>query len=42
VIARSDQPYEYQLSAEAGKRLLAPPAAEPAKTEPAKTEPAKK
>ena len=36
VIARSDQPYEYQLSAEAGKRLLAPPAAEPAKTEPAK------
>jgi len=36
VIARSDQPYEYQLSAEAGKRLLAPPAAEAAKTEPAK------
>lgn len=33
VLARSDQPFEYQLSAEQGKRLLAPPvaAAEPAK-----------
>ncbi len=30
VVARSDQPYEYQLSAEAAKRLLAPPAAAPA------------
>lgn len=29
VLARSDQPFEYQLSAEAAKRLLAPPAAEP-------------
>jgi hypothetical protein len=36
VIARSDQPYEYQLSAETGKRLLAPPAVEPAKTDPDK------
>ncbi len=31
VLARSDQPFEYQFSAEAGKRLLAAPAAEPAK-----------
>lgn len=29
VVARSDQPYEYQLPAEAAKRLLAPPAAAP-------------
>ena len=32
VVARSDQPYEYQLSAEAAKRLLAPPAAAPTPT----------
>jgi hypothetical protein len=31
VLARSDQPFEYQLSADAAKRLLSPPAAEPAK-----------
>jgi hypothetical protein len=31
VVARSDQPFEYQFNAEAAKRLLAPPVAEPAK-----------
>jgi hypothetical protein len=31
VLARSDRPFEYQLNAEAAKRLLAPPAAEPAR-----------
>lgn len=31
VLARSDQPFEYQFNAEAARRLLAPPAAEPAK-----------
>jgi hypothetical protein len=30
VLARSDRPFEYQLTAEAAKRLLSPPAAEPA------------
>ena len=30
VVARSDRPFEYQLSGEQAKRLLAPPAAEPA------------
>ena len=31
VLARSDRPFEYQLSAEAAGRLLAPPGAEPAR-----------
>ena len=31
VLARSDRPFEYQLSAGAAKRLLSPPAAEPAR-----------
>jgi hypothetical protein len=31
VLARSDRPFEYQLNADAAKRLLTPPAAEPAK-----------
>jgi hypothetical protein len=31
VLARSDRPFEYQLNAEAAKRLLSPPAAEPAR-----------
>lgn len=31
VLARSDGPFEYQLSAGAAKRLLSPPAAEPAR-----------
>jgi hypothetical protein len=30
IVARSDQPFEFQLPGEAAKRLLAPPAAEPA------------
>jgi hypothetical protein len=31
VLARSDRPFEYQLNADAAKRLLSPPAAEPVK-----------
>jgi hypothetical protein len=31
VLARSDRPFEYQLNADAAKRLLSPPAAEPAR-----------
>jgi hypothetical protein len=31
VLARSDRPFEYQLNADAAKRLLSPPAVEPAK-----------
>lgn len=36
MVARSDRPFEYQLSAEQGKRLLAPPAAAPAPAPPGK------
>jgi hypothetical protein len=31
VLARSDRPFEYQLNADAAKRLLSPPTAESAK-----------
>jgi hypothetical protein len=31
MLARSDRPFEYQLNADAAKRLLSPPAAEPAR-----------